>query len=108
MTHQITSADIQAKELNDKDFKTRYQCDKFTATVLANRFRYIVKHMSSGLLTHAFSIILREWYDFASTIAGPPEYDYPTPAVSDSLAVFLGPMTDAVRNMVEEYGVQNL
>src|SRR5437667_2039692 len=100
--HQIIGDEPQAKDLSDADFCIRYQCDKFTATVLANRFRYIVKHMSSGLLTNAFSIILREWYDFASTIAGPPAYDYPTPAVSNSLAVFLGPMTDAVRNMVEE------
>ena len=26
-------------------------CDRFTATVLASRFRYIVEHMSRGLLT---------------------------------------------------------
>jgi N-methylhydantoinase B len=108
MVRQIIGDELLTKDLSDEEFSTRYQCDKFTATVLASRFRYIVKHMSSGLLTNAFSIILREWYDFASTIAGPPAYDYPTPAVSNSLAVFLGPMTDAVRNMVEEYGVQNL
>ena len=108
MEREVIGDELLVKDLSDEEFRVRYQCDKFTATVLANRFRYIVKHMSSGLLTRAFSVILRDWYDFASTISGPPEYDYPMPAVSDSLALFLGPMTDAVRNMVEEYGADNL
>jgi N-methylhydantoinase B len=108
MVRQVIGDELLVKDLGDEDFRARYRCDKFTATVLANRFRYIVKHMSTGLLTNAFSVILRDWYDFASTISGPPEYDYPMPAVSDSLALFLGPMTDAVRNMVEEYGADNL
>ncbi len=108
MKREVIGDELLLKDLSDEEFRARYQCDKFTATVLANRFRYIVKHMSSGLLTRAFSVILRDWYDFASTISGPPEYDYPMPAVSDSLALFLGPMTDAVRNMVEEYGADNL
>src|SRR2546427_7024268 len=105
---QVIGDELLLKDLSDEEFRARYQCDTFTATVLANRFRYIVKQMSSGLLTRAFSVILRDWYDFASTISGPPAYDYPMPAASDSLALFLGPMTDAVRNMVEEYGADNL
>ena len=105
---QVIGDELLLKDLSDEDFRARYQCDTFTATVLANRFRYIVKQMSSGLLTRAFSVILRDWYDFASTISGPPAYDYPMPAASDSMALFLGPMTDAVRNMVEEYGADNL
>ena len=105
---QVIGDELLLKDLSDEEFRARYQCDTFTATVLANRFRYIVKQMSSGLLTRAFSVILRDWYDFASTISGPPAYDYPMPAASDSMALFLGPMTDAVRNMVEEYGADNL
>lgn len=96
------------KELSDDDFKEKYNCDRFTAIVLGNRFRYIVDHMCKGLLTTAFSIILRDWYDFAATISGPPEMDYPMPAVSNSLAVFTMTMPEAVSNTVEEYGIDNL
>jgi N-methylhydantoinase B len=96
------------RDLPDDEFEQRYHCDRFTATVLANRFRYIVQHMCTGLLTTAFSLILRDWYDFAATITGPPKKRYPVPAVSNSLVLFLGPMTDAVRNMVEEYGPERL
>ena len=31
--------------------RARYGCDRFTATVLANRFRYVVEHMCERLLT---------------------------------------------------------
>ncbi len=96
------------KDLSDKNFKNRYCSDRFTATVLANRFRFIVEHMCRGLLTTAFSVILRDWYDFSATISGPPEMDYPMPAVSNSLLLFIFNMPEAVSNIVEEYGVQNL
>ena len=52
-------------ELGDEEFAARYGCDRFTATVLANRFQYIVEHMCARLLTAAFSPILRDFYDFA-------------------------------------------
>lgn len=96
------------KDLTEEEFQSTYQCERFTATVLASRYRYIVQHMCSGLLTTAFSIILRDWYDFAATISGPPSQDYPMAAVSNSLVLFLGTMTDAIRNAVEEYGVDRL
>jgi N-methylhydantoinase B len=76
--------------------------------VLSNRLRYTVEHMSTGLMFSAFSPIIRDWYDFAMTISGPADMDYPMPAVSSSLLVFLGTMEDAIRNTVEEYGVENL
>lgn len=96
------------RDLSDEDFLERYACDRFTATVLASRYRYIVQHMCTGLLTTAFSIILRDWYDFAAIISAPPEHDYAVPAMSNSLVLFLGTMTDAVRNTAEEYGPENL
>ncbi|MDO8212228.1 hydantoinase B/oxoprolinase family protein [Conexibacter sp. CPCC 206217] len=96
------------RELDEATFQARYDCDRFTATVLASRYRYVVKHMCTGLLTNAFSASLRDWYDFAATISGPPEHDYPMPAVSDSLALFLGTMADGTRNIVEEYGAERL
>ena len=52
--------------------RARYGCDRFTATVLANRFGYIVEHICGRVLTAAFSPILRDFYDFAATLAGPP------------------------------------
>lgn len=101
-------AEQTLKNLSDQEFQEAYQCDRFTATVLANKYRYIVDHMCSGLLTTAFSIILRDWYDFAATISGPPKMDYPMPAVSNSLVLFLFTMPEAVSNIVEEYGPENL
>lgn len=92
------------RELSDADFFTRYEGDRFTASVLCNRMRYIVEHMSTGLLRNAFSVILRDWYDFNATISGPPELNYPMPAVGNSLAAFFGTMSEAVRNTIEEYG----
>ena len=96
------------RELGDEDFVRRYRCERFTATVLANRFRYVVEHMCARLLTAAFSPILRDFYDFAATITGPPERDYPTPAMSNSIVLFTGVMTESVRSTIEEYGPNRL
>lgn len=96
------------RDLDEQAFRAKYHCDRFTATVLGNRLRYAVQHMSTGLMFNAFSPIIRDWYDFAITVSGPPELDYPMPAVSASLVVFIGTMADAVRNAVEEYGPGNL
>ena len=76
--------------------------------MLASRFGYIVEHMCSKLLTTAFSPILRDFYDFAATVTGPPHADYPTPAVSNSIILFTGTMADSVRNTIEEYGAERL
>ena len=64
--------------------------------------------MCARLLTSAFSPILRDFYDFAATITGPPHCDWPTPAMSASIVLFTGTMADSVRNTVEEYGVERL
>lgn len=96
------------KDLDDAQFAELYGADRFTASVLASRMRYIVQHMCTGLLNNAFSLILRDWYDFAATISGPPEQNYPMSSVSNSLAMFLGTMSEAVRNTIEEYGPENL
>src|ERR1700733_15202676 len=67
---------IPLRDLTDQEFLARYNTDRFTASVLASRMRYVVKHMSTVLLTTAFSMILRDWYDFAATISGPREMNY--------------------------------
>jgi N-methylhydantoinase B len=96
------------RDLSEAEFEERYHCDRFTATVLASRFRYTVQHMATGLLNNAFSLVLRDWYDFATTLSGPPEKNYPMPAVGESLVLFTGTMSDAIRNSVVEYGVDRL
>jgi len=104
----ITANDTLLRELSEEEFEARYSCERFTATVLASRYRYIVQHMCTGLLHNAFSVILRDWYDFAATISGPPSAGYPLVAVSNSLVLFTGTMGDGVRNVVEEYGVERV
>jgi N-methylhydantoinase B len=64
--------------------------------------------MCTHLVTNAFSVILRDWYDFSAILSGPPELDYPMSAVSDSLMIFSGSMSEGVRNSVKEFGVENL
>lgn len=99
---------ISLKDLPESDFHDRYHADRFTAAVLSARMRYVVQHMCTGLLNNAFSVILRDWYDFAAVISGPPQMNYPTSAVSNSLALFFGSISEAVRNTVEEFGPDQL
>ncbi len=58
------------RDLGEQAFEERFGCDRFTATVLSNRFGYVVEHMCSQILTTAFSPILRDFYDFAATVTG--------------------------------------
>jgi N-methylhydantoinase B len=99
---------IALRDLSDEQFIERYGSDRFTAGVLANRMRYVIDHMCGGLLNNAFSPILRDWFDFGATISGPPDHGYAMSTVSNSLALFLGTMGDAVRNTIEEYGPENV
>jgi N-methylhydantoinase B len=96
------------RELSDEEFAARFNCDRFTATVLSSRYGYIVEHMCSRLLTAAFSPILRDFYDFAATIMGPPSTGWQTPAMSASIVLFTGTMADSARNTVVEYGIDRL
>jgi len=61
-------APTRIRDLDDAAFAERYRCDRFSATVLANRFGYIVEHMCGQLLTTAFSQILSDFYDFATFV----------------------------------------
>ncbi|WP_440707919.1 hydantoinase B/oxoprolinase family protein [Herbiconiux sp. YIM B11900] len=94
--------------LDEAAFAAHYGCDRYTATVLGNRFDYLVEHMSARLLTGAFSPVLRDFYDLACTIAGPPELGYPVPAASNGIVLMAGTTIDAVPTMVQEYGVGRL
>lgn len=106
--HAKSADALPVRDLSEDQFLDRYGTDRFTAATLAHRMQYIVKHMSTVLLTTSFSMILREWYDFAATISGPPELNYPMSTGSDSLSIFILSMGDGVRNVVEEFGPENL
>ena len=106
-----SAVDLSEKPLRDlsqAEFHSLYGTDRFTAATLASRMRYVVKHMSTRLMTSAFSMILRDWYDFAVTISGPPEMNYPMSTGSDSLLNFMFTMPEGVRNTIEEIGVENV
>ncbi|TCK25780.1 hydantoinase B/oxoprolinase family protein [Pseudonocardia endophytica] len=101
-------SDTRIRDLDDTRFQDAYSCDRFSASVIVNRLKHTMGHMSTAFLREAFSPIIRDWYDFACTVSGPPEQDYRMAVVSNSLTVFLGTMADAVRNTVEEFGPENL
>ncbi len=96
------------RDLSEEEFIARYHCSRFDATVLSNRYTYILEHMCSRLLACAFSPILRDFYDFAATLTGSPDRGYPTPVVSKTFIAFTGTMTESVRNTIEEFGVERL
>ncbi len=113
MSQQIASpaTDDRADRLRnwtEEQFEKAYHCDRFTATVMSNRLRHVTEHMGTGLMVGSFSPIISDWYDFAISLSGPADMDYPMPAVSSSLLVFIGTMEDAVRNIVGEYGPERL
>lgn len=92
------------RDLDDADFRDRYDCDRYTATVLSNRLEYLLDHVCTQLLQCAFSPMLRDLYDFGATVTGPRSLNYPTPVVGKGLPCFTGTMTESVKNTVEEYG----
>jgi N-methylhydantoinase B len=94
----------RVRDLTSEQFRERYDNDRFSATILASRMRYLVEHMCTGLMTNAFSQVLRDWYDFSATIVGPPHMNYPMSTVSNSMGAFVGHMAEAVRVTFEEYG----
>lgn len=108
MTITTTTPETRLRDLSEEKFEQRYHADRFTMTVLSGRMRYVVEHMCGQLLNNTFSAILRDWYDFAATVHGPKELDYPMCSVSNSLAAFFGTMCDGVRNALEEYGTERL
>ncbi|MFB2579663.1 hydantoinase B/oxoprolinase family protein [Herbiconiux sp. P15] len=110
MTTTTTTAGTAAliRDLDETAFREHYDCDRYTATVLGNRFDYLVEHMSARLLTGAFSPVLRDFYDLACTVAGPAELGYPVPAASNGIVLMAGTTIDAVPTMVGEFGAERL
>src|ERR1700742_3480802 len=85
------------RDLADEEFLARYHCSRFTASVLAARYRYIIEHVCSRCISYAFSPAIRESSDMSATITGPVETDFATAAVSQTITVFYGSMPEAVR-----------
>jgi N-methylhydantoinase B len=96
------------RDMTDTQIRAAYGADRFTVTVLASRFRYLIDHICAQLQTNAFSEIIRDYGDMSATLAGPPEAGFPMAAVAQTLPIFFGSMADAVRVALEEYGVGRL
>jgi N-methylhydantoinase B len=103
-----THASVALRDLTDDEFAARYDCDRFTASVLASRFRYIIEHISNLLVTHAFSPIIRETADMSAVLTGPPSIDHAMAAVSQTIPLFYGSMPEAVRIALNEHGIDDL
>ena len=108
MTDTDNAAKTLLKNLSDREFDARYAGDRFTASVLANRFRYIVNNMCGQLVSQAFSPIIRDYTDLSGALTGPPCSGYAMPAVAETLPLFFGSIAEAVREAMEEYGLDNL
>lgn len=98
----------ELRNLSREEFERRYGCDRFTATVLVNKFDYVIKHMISQVMRTAFSPIVRDSADLAATLNGPPDAGFGVVAVSNTLPLFLGSMTDGVRIALGEFGLEQL
>jgi N-methylhydantoinase B len=96
------------RDLATDEFFARYSCDRFTATVLANRYRYVVAHTANQFRWHAFSPIIRDAADLCAMLSGPPSLAFPMVAVSDTVPLFYGSIPEAVRIVLEEYGLDEL
>lgn len=96
------------RDLDESAFRAEYGCDRYTATVLGNRFDYLVEHVSVRLLEGAFSPVVRDTYDLACTISGPDALDFCVPAASNGIVLMAGTTIDAVPNMVREHGQDRL
>jgi N-methylhydantoinase B len=103
-----TSGPTALRNLTGAEFTAFYGCDRFSATVLSNRFGYIIEQMVSRILTTALSRIIRIGSDFAVALLGPPEMSYPMISVSNIVPLFVGSLPDGVRISFEEYGIEKL
>jgi N-methylhydantoinase B len=98
---------VRLRDLSETAFFERYACDRFTATVLSNRFAYVIDNIKDQLIRTAFSAIVRV-SDFAAGLSGPSSYGWPMVAVSQTVPNHVGSIPDAVRVTLEEYGLNRL
>jgi N-methylhydantoinase B len=101
------SQSTRLRDLGEAEFLERYDCDRFTATVLSNRFAYVIDNIKDQLLRTAFSPIVRG-SDFAAGLSGPQRMGWPMVAVSQTVPVHVGSIPDAVRITLEEFGLDRI
>lgn len=85
--------------------------DPVTTEIMRNALFATVRQASRIILRSSFSPIIRDAYDFCVTVIAPrrpPRLDLDVVAMSESLAHFSGVMPFLVRNLVWEYGFENL
>jgi N-methylhydantoinase B len=99
---------ISLKNLSQQEFADLYGCDRVTATVLVNKFDFVIKNMVTQVQRTAFTPIVRDAADLAATLNGPSSAGFGVVAVSNTLPLFLGSMSDGVRIALEEYGLGSL
>ena len=108
MRDTVADTRSRLRDLDDDAFHGRYGCDRFTATVLTSRFRYVAAHMANQVRAHSFSGSIRLAADLTGMISGPPELGFPLAAVSETMPLFYGSATDSVRIVLQEYGLDDL
>ena len=96
------------RDLSDDEFARRYGCDRFTATVVANKLRYTAGHMAKLYMTQAFSPFIRDGGDMAGILSGPADLGYPMISFSETNPLFYGSIPDAVPVALDEYGRDRL
>jgi N-methylhydantoinase B len=105
---RTVKAGARLRDLDGGEFEARYGCDRFTATVLRNRCRYVAAHMANQVVSHAFSPVIREGFDICAMVSGPAQDGYAMASVSETMPLFYGSIPDAVRLVIEEYGADDL
>jgi len=73
----------------EKGFFERYACDRLTASILGNRFRYVIAHMATKLRANAFSLVIRDMDDIGNIVVG-AEHGTPI-SIKDVAQVAIGP-----------------
>lgn len=86
--------------------------DAVTLEIIRNAFIATVRQAGRIIVRSSFSPIIRDAFDFCVTIVAPPrpedDLDLDIVAMNESLAHFSGVMPFAVRNLLWEYGIENL
>jgi len=106
--HGIEAAMFEPNILNQS---AASQDDPVTNEIIRNAFIATVRQCGRIILRSSFSPIIRDAFDFCVTLVAPPQppdLDLDVVAMNESLAHFSGVMPFLVRNLVWEYGADNL
>ncbi|MGJ9413234.1 hydantoinase B/oxoprolinase family protein [Aeromicrobium sp. CF4.19] len=103
-----SSSDRRLRDLGEDELFSTYGGSRFTMSILASRFQYVMEHVCGQLLNNAFSPIIRDFYDFSASLSGGPAQAYQTPAVAKTLSLFFGSMRNAVAISFDEFGVDDI